>query len=973
VGAIHSAQTGDAAPRPGRSFGQDLVGREAELARLAALAGTISAGHGQVVVLTGEAGIGKSYLAARVLADCAGQGFTVLSGVADEVEQRRPFGVVNDALGVHPGAQEGTRGAIARLLAHGSTADDRAADDRAAEDAPAGPGLEARIADLLVGLLADECRARPTALLLDDLQWADQSSLVAINGIARLVSAAPLLLICALREYPADGQLRALLAALDYRQAHRVPLTGMPDGEVAELAAQLAGAPPGPGLRTALGDAAGNPFYVSELISCLMKEGGASVGPEGFLELTAAGLPPSLRLTVLRELRFLPPPARDALRAAAVVGRVFSVGDVALISPGTVADVVAALDPAQQAGIIVPDGERLRFRHDVIREAVYDDLAPAVRTSLHRYLATRLAAAGAPLERVAAQLMLGATTGDSEAAVLLRRAAAEAAASSPAIAAALLGRAVDLVGDAAPQRRELLADLVRPLLWTGQAARAEQVCVEGLALHPPAAEEPLFWLGRADALLLQGRFADARAIGQDAMDRLALNEPDRLHLATVQALSGVYLGDPQGVELATRIVATAPASRSAVIAQNAIAQWELFAGRTDRALAAYGHAETLIDAQRESSPPRNRIWEDSGIRVRMWEGLALLDMDRIDEAADLLTQDISARLSVPALPRAFLAACFYHAGRLAEAEGECQAAVAAADAAGSFVPASALALAAVAVLRQGRLADAERLAAQAELVRTATEAAGDTLARWARVLLLEAAGETEQAADAAAAALAAYQRSGLPSYLAWHAPDLVRVALRAGRRDQARLAVRAAELAAAQLPTASRRAGALRARGLLTGDAATLLAAVAAGREVARPLDLAHALRDAAAALASAGDRAAARPLAAEAVELLGELGAVNDDRVARAMLRAAGLAVSARARHIRSRHGWDSLTEAELRVVRLAALGHSNLEIAKALYLSPRTVGWHLSNAFRKLGLTSRTELAAEALRREATALSRQ
>ena len=619
---MHSAETGGAASRPGRSFGQELDGREAAPARLAALAGTISAGHGQVVVLTGEAGIGKSYLAARALADCAAQGFTVLSGVADEVEQRRPFGVVNDALGVHPGAQEGTRGAIARLLARGSTAD-----DRAAADALAGPGLEARIADLLVGLLADECRARPTALLLDDLQWADQSSLVAINGIARLVSSAPLLLICALREYPAGGQLRALLAALDYRQAHRMPLTGMPDGEVAELAAQLAGAPPGPGLRAALGDAAGNPFYVSELISCLMKEGGARVGAEGFLELTAAGLPTSLRRTVLRELRFLPPPARDALRAAAVVGRAFSVGDVALISPGTVTDVVAALDPAQQAGIIVPDGERLCFRHDVIREAVYDDLAPAVRTSLHRYLATRLAETGAPLERVAAQLMLGASTGDStgdsEAAALLRRAAAEAAASSPAIAAALLGRAVDLAGDAAPLRRELLADLVRPLLWTGQAARAEQVCAEGLALHPTAAEEPLFWLGRADALLLQGRFADARAIGQDAMERTALTESDRLHIATVQALSAVYLGDPQGIELAARIVATAPASRSAVIAQNAIAQWELFAGRTDRALAAYDHAGTLIDAQRAGSAPRNRIWDAMSTTLKVRKNRAV--------------------------------------------------------------------------------------------------------------------------------------------------------------------------------------------------------------------------------------------------------------------------------------------------------------------------------------------------------------
>jgi DNA-binding CsgD family transcriptional regulator len=953
VGGNHSGHAGHTAHGEGWGFAQAFVGREPELARLSALAMTVSAGHGQVVVLTGEAGIGKSRLAARVLAECAGLGFAVFSGAADEVDQRRPFGVVSDALGVRA-ASGGARGEITRLLS-GDDAGGRT-----------GPGLEARIADLLAGVLADECRARPVAILLDDLQWADQSSLVAVNGMARLASSGPLLLICALRGYPAGGPLRALLAGLDYRQAHRLPLSGMAAGEVAELAARLAGAPPGPSVLAVLGDAGGNPFYVSELISCLVKEGGASVCADGLLELTAEGLPPSLRLTVLRELRFLPEPALDVLRAAAVVGRAFSVGDVALISPTALTDVAAAFGPAQQAGIVIPDGERLCFRHDLIREVIYDDLAPAVRVSLHRYLATRLAETGAGLERVAAQLMLGVGAGDHEAVALLRRAAAEAAASSPAIAAGLLGRAVDLAGVAVPLRQELLAELVRPLLWTGQAARAGQVCAEGLAMRPATPEEPLFWLGLADALLLQGRFADARAVCRDATGRAVLDEPDRLHLAAVEALSGVYLGDAQGAELARRIVATAPASASRVTAQEAIGQWELFTGHADRALAAYEQAESMHGTLRDGSALESRIWHGSGIRVRMWHALALLDLDRLDEAAALLAQDISARLAVPALPHAFLAACRYHVGRLTEAEGECRGGSAAAEAAGSFVPASAPALAAVIALRQGRLADAGQLAEQAERVRTPAEAAGDTIVRWARTLLLEAAGKTEQAADAAAAALEAYQRAGFTSYVAWHAPDLVRIALRAGRLEQARLAVRAAELAAAQLPTASRELGALRAGGLLTGDASALLAAVAAGRQVPRPLDLAHALRDAAVALVNAGEEAAARPLAAEAVELLAEAGASNDERSARALLRAAGLPVSARARHTRARHGWESLTEAELRVVRLTAQGRSNLEIATALYLSRRTVGWHLSNTFRKLGLASRAELVAETLRRE-------
>jgi DNA-binding CsgD family transcriptional regulator len=178
--------------------------------------------------------------------------------------------------------------------------------------------------------------------------------------------------------------------------------------------------------------------------------------------------------------------------------------------------------------------------------------------------------------------------------------------------------------------------------------------------------------------------------------------------------------------------------------------------------------------------------------------------------------------------------------------------------------------------------------------------------------------------------------------------------------------VQAAERAAGLLPVASRRAGALRARGLLSGDTSLLLEAVAACREAPRPIDLALSLRDAAEALAQGGEQSQARQLATEALDLLRAVGVDREERSARAVFRAAGLTISARAKHVRAQHGWESLTEAELRVVRAAAAGRSNRQIADTLYLSRRTVGWHLSNVFRKLGIASRVELVAEALRRE-------
>jgi DNA-binding CsgD family transcriptional regulator len=927
----------------------DLVGRERELARLGALIDAVAAGHGQLVVVEGEAGIGKSCVAGWVSAECARRGFGVLSGVADEVDRRRPFGVVLDAVAAYD-VRFAARGGISRVL-----------EDKGGGRAGGGFGLEARVADVLVRAVEEACGRGPVVVVLDDLQWADESSLVVVSRLARLASARPLLLVCVLRPYPVGRPLRALLAALDYCRAVRIELGGLGAGEVDELAAGLAGAPLGKSVRRALEAAGGNPFYVSALLECLMTEGAANVSREGRLEVRGAGQAPSLRLTILEQLRFLPESTLEVLRAAAVVGRAFSPADVALISPGAVSDVAVALGAAQAAAIVIADGQRLRFRHDLIREAIYDDLAPAVRMSLHRYLAARLVESGAGYERVGAQLILGAVPGDMEAVGWLRRAGREASGSSPAIAAQLLWRALELAGEAGLVRVGLLGDLVRPLLWTGQAARAEQVCAEGVQAQPGGCDEPVFWLGLADARLLRGRFRDARETCAQALVECAgLDASDRLHLRTVQALSGVHLGE--GVALAREIVATAPRSSSRGVAQEAIAQWELFRGRADRALEAYQQ----VDAMRTPAALDSRIWGASGIRVRMWEALALIDLDRLPEAGELLEREIAAKLAVPGLPHAFLAACRYHAGRFDDALQECRAATAAAQASGSFVPASAPALAATIALRQGRLEDAERLTLEAERVRGTVEAAGDTIARWTRTLLLEATGNPEQAADAARDALEAYERPGSASYLAWHAPDLVRVALRSGRAEQARRAVEAAERAARQLPVASRRAGALRARGLLTDDPSALVNAVAASREASRPLDLAVSLRDAAAALARGGEQERARALAAEALKLLGELQATGDERNARRLLRAAGLMFSARAKHTRARHGWESLTQAELRVVALAAEGRSNPEIARILFLSRRTVGWHLYNIFPKLGVSSRVQLVAEALRRD-------
>jgi DNA-binding CsgD family transcriptional regulator len=943
------APRGDAS-RIGRAAGRSvpLVGRDDELGRLIDNARRVADGRGRTVVIGGEPGIGKSRLIADVLAFCARRGFTMFSATADEVRRQRPFAVVLDALRVTQ-AGDAARAEIGRLL-----------DNRPAAE-NLGPGLESNIADLLVGLVAEQARAGPVVVALDDLQWADESALVAVKALARLADARPVLLLCAHRPYPARRGLLALLASLDYLGADRLELAGIAPAAVRELAAALAGVPPADDVAAMLGHAAGNPFFVASIFGLLLRDDAVAVSSAGLLELTGTWMPPGLRQTLLDELAFLPHDTLEVLRAAAIAGRSFSIAEVSMITPSRVPDLVAAVGAAIQAGVVETVGERLAFRHDLIREAIYEELAPEVRRALHRELAAQLNAAGATIDQIAAHLMLGAQAGDGEAIADLRRAAAEVLASSPATAADLLWRALALAAELPGARMAVLVDLVRPLIWTGQAERAEQVCGEALAGDPPAGEEPLFWMGLVNSRILQGRPSQAREAIARALDCATLTDSDRLHLRAAGAVSGAFLGDPRAISEAREIAATAPRSVPRGVAQETIVQWELLTGHADRSLAAAAE----VEAMREPEELGSRIWGRSGIRARIWEAVALLDLDRLDEAAALLEEEILGKLSVLGLPHALKAACHYHAGEYAQAQRDCDAADAASQLGGNFNPASAPAIAATIALRQGRLRDAQRLLERAEAIRMPAEMLGDTIVRWTRALVLEAGGDVDGASEAAGGALLAYGRAGFVSCLAWHAPDIVRVSLAAGNREQAAVAVAAAARAAEQLPVASRRAGALRAAGLLSDDFESLREAVGVARDAPRPLDRAHALRDLAAALARSGEHAAARPPAEEALETLAGLGADGERRSARSMLRDAGLHVGARSKHAAG-SGWESLTRTEREIVKLTAEGRSNPEIAQALFIGRRTVRWHLSNVFLKLGVSSRGELTAQALRRD-------
>ncbi|HYY20645.1 MAG TPA: AAA family ATPase [Thermoleophilaceae bacterium] len=923
-----------------------LLGRESELAVLDRLIGDAARGRGRVVALRGEPGIGKTRLAREALSRCGRRGFELRAAAAEEMEQRRPFGVVSDALGVDR-AHDRERAEIRALLRGGGMAGGGVLAESAV--------LESRVAELVLEHVEGLCARHRVALLLEDLHWADPSSLLALHRIARAAGELGLLVICTLRPYPERRELRALLASLERLGATRLELEALDAGAVGALAERVAGAPPSAALRRRLEAVGGNPLFVIELVAALGAQGQLERAPDGLAQARGDGLPPSLRLTILHRLSALPERTLEALRAASALGSRVAVSELAVALGRPVAELADALGPALSARALVEAGDRLAFRHELLREALYDDVPLAVRRALHRELGARLIAAGAPVERVAEHMLLGAEPGDREAIDWLRRAGRQAAPRAPVVAAELLERALALTPSDAPSYDEVRAELVEPLVWSGRGADVEALCREALGRAGGAERENHFRLGLARGLQTEGRLLEAHAEFERLARSPSLAEPARALVAAYAANLGAFLGAEEAAEGAAAVLKAAGDGPAGVIARIALAATALFSGHSDVALE---RLDRLARAGAGESLP-----------VLLQRALTLLDLDRLEEARETIGAADRAVLGAPAglaLCHATLVSIDYHAGRLGRAVAEHEAAVELARQTGQRWLVASYALRAAIAVHQGALEEAERPLAEAEAQRAELgPQLGAALVPLARARLGEARGELEAAAAATAEWWQLARRFGLRSHLAWFAPPMVGIALAAGERALAEAMSAAAGAVAAALPIPSRRGCALHCRGLVEDDPKRLLEAVAVLRDSGRPLQLGLALESAACALARAGRDGEARALGAEALGLYRQGGAAGDADRARARLRAAGLRLGARGSRGRPRSGWESLTEAELGVARLVAEGRSNPEIAARLYLTRRTVRAHVSSALRKLHLSSRVELAAEAIRR--------
>jgi len=937
-----------------------LCGRAVESSVLGEALDRVASGSPAVVLIDGEAGIGKTRLAGEALEDARGRGLQVMSGRAEEMERTRPFGLVADVFGCGRSSRDPRRAAIAGLLTGGGG-------DRGPITVTSDPGLQFRVVDAFADLVEEFTLSGPLVIGVDDLQWADPSSLLTLGALGRRLAYLPIALIGCFRLLPRPEDLERLCSSLEAAGGRRLTLRPLADDAVADLVAETVAADPGPVLLAEIAGAGGNPLFVTEVVGALVQEE-AIITIGGRAEVAQATLPPTLRLTILRRLSFLHEDSLRALRAASILGSGFSLTDLAAVTGRPAVDLSAALAEAITARVLEDDGAVLRFRHDLIRESIYEDLPVSVRRGLHREAGQRLAQTGAPSLQVAEHLARGATQGDAEAIGWLVRAARDAVGRSPDVAADLLTRAAGLMDPADPGRDRLLAERASSLMLAGRIADAKAACRALLDRgHDLLVEGPVrICLGHA--LLAHGQGRDALRELDRAAESSALTGAERAYGLGWASFARLWLGDLDGAAAAAERARSAAAAAgdhlSTSIGVASLALVSEFRGDLRVALEIIDDAMRLADDGAGSQGHR--------YPVCLARGHILMDMDRPEEARAAL--ETARRISEESGIRWFLPSYqaargveHFIAGAWDDAVAELEASISQADETGrKYGLVYALGVLSVINFHRGDLRGARQAAAAATGELSATDLRFHAQwATWAQALLLEAEGMMTEALAALAGCWDQPEpQLGLMLEYPVLGADLVRLALACGDRGRGREVAAAVEQVADENEVASLAGAALRCRGLAEDDPGVLLAAAEAYTDLQRPLELALAAEDAGTAFARQGQAERARPLLEQAVEIYERLGAAHDLTRAEAALRVAGVVPGRRRTRSRPRIGWRSLTPAEHAVAGLVAEGLSNPQIGERLYVSRRTVQTHLAHVFAKLDLTSRAQLAAEVTR---------
>ncbi|MFC0430098.1 LuxR family transcriptional regulator [Kutzneria buriramensis] len=904
-----------------------LVGRAAELDLFRALLRDLVAGRGRSVLVEGEPGIGKSALVNAGLVLAATLGCRVLWAAADELVSRFPLQALRDAL--TPAERE----SLGPCPAVGD---------------PVTAGVERFLA------LADQlCADSPVVLVLDDLHWADDASLLTWGRLSRAVDQVPLLLVATCRPVPRRAQIAELRRTLTTHGTTVMRLRALPDQQVDELVDDLVGAPSGPRLRAMARQAGGNPLFVRELVDALVRE--QHVERDGFVEL-AAGIdraPASLGTAIADRLAFLSDATTRVLRPAVLLGNEFSLADLAAVSGHAPPELADGVEEAMSAGVLAERGDRLAFRHPLIRHALYAAIPEMLRSALHQDAAHALVRANGPVERISAQLT--AARGEMADWVpqwLAEHSTALTQRASP-VAERLLTWAVARIPPDDPLHDELKARLAITAFLLGNGELSERLARQVLArTRDPEMVAKMRWTV-VGCLHRSRRFCDARE-----MVEVALRDPElpplweaRLLAISVRLRRSGRRFDDSAAEKALTQAELADDPVAIGYALHEISLVRLRQRDTAGALRAVRRALRAVGDNPYTTDLRQTLLID--------QTAFLAQLDSWDEVRRSVREaiELAEHTGTPRLCHVYT-----NAADIWFAMGQWDDALAASDVAAEHLPAADSwpelweRVYGMKALIAGHRDDVASV--EADLNRPKVRGSDSILLVRARAMAEERAGRPE-------GALAVLRETLDPNrvekyqYLRhrW-SPQLVRLAMELGDLDTARRASDLCEYEAEAEPIPVKTAAARWCRGLLVGDWAALLEAAEYFRTAGRPLELGHCLEDAAVLMAYE-DRPTALRTLTEAVDAYLSLGATWDVMRADSRARRHGVRRGRRGPRNRPSTGWDALTVTESKVATLVADGLSNPDIAALMFLSRRTVQTHVSHILAKLGAQSRVEIA--------------
>lgn len=923
-----------------------LLEREEELAAFERVLREAREGRGGTLMVEGEAGAGKTSLLDAATQLGSERKARVLRARGGEYERDFTYGVVRQLF--EPLFADRERSAE---LLKGTAA---AAAPIFARDAGAEVERDPfAVQHGLYWLVADLAEIAPLVLVVDDAQWADLASLRALAYIARRLDGLPAVLVVAVRTGE-PGAHESLLNELRLESgAEAIAPRPLTEKSVSEMVDEELGQPPSAQFAAACCRASGgNPFLIVELLRALAAEDVApsDENADRLVEVAAAGVARSILIRLSRLGEF----AVGAARAVAILEPNAEPEHVAALAGLSAEESARACARLIEARLL-EDGRPLGFVHPLVRSAVYADMPEPQRALLHGKAARRLAAAGSPVDSIAAHLLLAPPAAEPFVVETLRAAAREAGGrGAPESAAELLRRA----RAEPPPPGERFA--VEHELGLAQLQAADVTGVETLLALRASSDDCVVRAEIAAILAISMTYRGRGSETEELLDR-SVAELDgshpRLELWLRAELLELSLWGREGVpEWLDRAVDSNP--------------WmDSFEGRRVLEIASFLEAIGLGTIERAEGLADRTIVDSERFRedatagfppIRAWIALVLADRGEEAERFHDLAMDIARTRNMNAVAAisGMRALSRILDGDLTRAQP---------DAAMAFEISLALDLPPFsatwrvaliwALLQMGELDTADEIAREIPDGGLERGLHG-ALKHCVRGELRSARGEHEAARDdfLEASLRTAWLPLANPEVLGWRT-GLASAEAALGNRDEAlRLAdeaVRVAHEAGGQRGIGV----ALRARGAIAGtegiDSLREAAKILAGTR--SRLHCAHAFVDLGAALRRANRRKEAREPLREGLDLAHACGAAALEERARTELAATG----ARPRHA-VLSGVDSLTPSELRVAGMAAEGMTNREIAQQLYVTSKTVETHLRHVYQKLGIGGRAELPA-------------